>query len=231
MDGNIEALGACRLFQGISEESVRQYLQPRGILREFAKGEELIAPHRRVDWFAVVLEGQVHILQLFSDGASSLTDILRPSHVLGADLLCTGSRLSPYYAVAETACRVLIFPGELLDERNILPESECERLRRNMLELIARDNMRKHYRLAILSQHGLRSRVLVYLTMQAAKRGGNTFRIPFSRDEMADYLCVNRSSLSHELSKMEQDGLIRFHRNEFTLLAPGLDQSAWSDDS
>lgn len=230
MDGYIEALGTCRLFQGISEESVRQYLQPRGILREFARGEELIAPHRRVDWFAVVLEGQVHILQLFSDGASSLTDILRPSYVLGADLLCTGSRLSPYYAVAETACRVLIFPGELL-EGNSLPESVCAPLRRNMLELIARDNMRKHYRLAILSQHGLRSRVLVYLTMQAAKRGGNTFRIPFSRDEMADYLCVNRSSLSHELSKMERDGLIRFHRNEFTLLAPGLDQSAWSTGS
>lgn len=231
MDDYIEALEACRLFQGISAESIRQYLLPRGIVREFSKGEALITPNSRVNWFAVVLEGQVHILQLFSNGASSLTDILRPTYVLGADLLCTGSRLSPYYAVAETACRALVFSGELLEDRNALPEPVCARLRRNMLEMIARDNMRKHYRLAILSQHGLRSRILVYLTMQTAKKGSNTFRIPFSRDEMADFLCVNRSSLSHELSKMEREGLIRFHKNEFTLLSPGLDQSAWSDDS
>lgn len=78
--------------------------------------------------------------------------------------------------------------------------------------------MKKEYRLTIMAQKGLRERILVYLTMQANKRGTNSFTIPFSREELASFLCVNRSALSHELSLMQQEGLIRFHKNEFTLL-------------
>ncbi len=70
--------------------------------------------------------------------------------------------------------------------------------------------------------------MLVYLTMQAERRGTSTFRIPFSREELAAFLCVNRSALSHELSRMEAEGLIRFRKNEFTLLSAGERRSAWS---
>ena len=90
------------------------------------------------------------------------------------------------------------------------------------------ESLRKHYRLAILAQRGLRDRVLVYLTMQAERRGTQTFRIPFSREELAAFLCVNRSALSHELSRMEAEGLIRFRKNEFTLLSAGRGRSTWS---
>ena len=78
--------------------------------------------------------------------------------------------------------------------------------------------MQKEYRLAILSQKGLRERILTYLQMQATKRQVRSFEIPFSRDDLASFLCVNRSALSHELSKMQEEGLIRFHKNSFTLL-------------
>ena len=101
-------------------------------------------------------------------------------------------------------------------------------LQRNLLTILSDGNLRKHYRLAILAQRGLRDRVLVYLTMQAERRGTPTFRIPFSREELAAFLCVNRSALSHELSRMEAEGLIRFRKNEFTLLSAGERRSAWS---
>ena len=99
---------------------------------------------------------------------------------------------------------------------------------RNLLTILSDGNLRKHYRLAILAQRGLRDRVLVYLTMQAERRGTQTFRIPFSREELAAFLCVNRSALSHELSRMEAEGLIRFRKNEFTLLSAGRGRSTWS---
>ena len=101
-------------------------------------------------------------------------------------------------------------------------------LQRNLLTILSDSNLRKHYRLAILAQRGLRDRVLVYLTMQSERRGTHTFRIPFSREELAAFLCVNRSALSHELSRMEAEGLIRFRKNEFTLLSAGERRSAWS---
>jgi CRP-like cAMP-binding protein len=181
-----------------------------------------------VDWFAVVLRGKVQISQIFSDGTNSLMDALGPGHTLGTDLICTRSRRSPYYAVAAGPLQILRFPAELLLEPGRVPGETREVLWRNLLTLLSDESLRKHYRLAILAQRGLRDRVLVYLTMQAERRGTPTFRIPFSREELAAFLCVNRSALSHELSRMEAEGLIRFRKNEFTLLSAGKRRSAWS---
>lgn len=221
------ALARCRLFQGLPPETLEERVLPGGKLREVERQAVLIAPGDRVDWFAVVLQGKVQISQIFSDGTSSLMDVLGPGYTLGTDLICTRSRRAPYYAVATGPVQVLQFPASLLLEPGALPEEET--LRRNLLTMLSDDNLRKHYRLAILAQRGLRDRVLVYLTMQAERRGTAAFRIPFSREELADFLCVNRSALSHELSRMEAEGLIRFRKNEFTLLSAGRRRSAWSE--
>lgn len=176
----------------------------------------------------MILRGKVQISQIFSDGTSSLMDALGPGHTLGTDLICTRSRRSPYYAVAADRLEVLQFSGALVLEAGALSGEARTILWRNLLTLLSDGNLRKHYRLAILAQRGLRDRVLVYLTMQAERRGTSTFRIPFSREELAAFLCVNRSALSHELSRMEAEGLIRFRKNEFTLLSAGERRSAWS---
>ena len=228
MDASLTALSRCRLFQDLPREALEREILPRGKRRELERQAVLIAPGDRVDWFAVVLRGKVQISQIFSDGTSSLMDALGPGYALGTDLICTRSRRSPYYAVAADRLEVLQFPGALLLEPGALFGEAQTVLRRNLLTILSDDNLRKHYRLAILAQRGLRDRVLVYLTMQAERRGAATFRIPFSREELAAFLCVNRSALSHELSRMEAEGLIRFRKNEFTLLAAGERRSTWS---
>lgn len=219
-------LKQCRLFRDLPPETLEEAVLPKGRVRSFAKRAVLIAPGDRVDWFAVVLQGKVQISQIFADGTSSLMDALGPGHTLGTDLLCTRSRRSPYYAVAAGDVRIFQFPGALLLEPEALPGGLV--LWRNLLTILSDGSLRKHYRLAILAQRGLRDRILIYLTMQAERRGTTTFRIPFSREELAAFLCVNRSALSHELSRMEAEGLIRFRKNAFTLLAAGERRSTWS---
>lgn len=228
MEATLRILKNCRLFQELPLDTLEREVLPRGKLREFGKQALLIGPGDRADWFAVVLRGRVQISQLFSDGTASLMDALGPARLLGLDLICTRTRRSPYYAIAGTAAEVLQFPKELLLEPGALPEEDRTALCRRLLTLLSDDNLRKHYRLAILSQRGLRDRVLVYLTMQAERRGAGTFSIPFSREELANFLCVNRSALSHELSLMEREGLIRFRKNEFTLLSAGKRRSSWT---
>ncbi|MCI9554318.1 MAG: Crp/Fnr family transcriptional regulator [Oscillibacter sp.] len=224
----MDALAQCRLLRGLPPELLEGELLPRGKVRDYEKQAVLAAPGDRVDWFAVVLRGKVQISQIFSDGSSSLMDALGPGYTLGTDLICTRSRRSPYYAIAAGPLRILRFPAALLLEPGALPEEGRLVLWRNLLTILSDDSLRKHYRLAILARRGLRDRVLVYLTMQAERRGTHTFRIPFSREELAAFLCVNRSALSHELSRMEAEGLIRFRKNEFTLLEAGRGRSAWS---
>ena len=114
--------------------------------------------------------------------------------------------------------RIFFLQADLLLQAGTLPEDCRQEVLHQLLTLISQENMKKEYRLAILSQRGLRDRIMTYLTMQADKRGSRKIKIPFSRDELASFLCVNRSALSHELSLMQQEGIIRFRKNEFELL-------------
>ncbi len=228
MDTPLTVLKTCRLFRELQAETLEGTILPWGKPRTFERETVLIAPGDRVDWFGVILRGKVRISQIFSDGASSLMDVLSPGRLAAADLVATRSRRSPYYAAAGTAVELLRFPGALLLEPGALPEETRLLLCRRLLSLLSDDNLRKHYRLAILSQRRLRDRVLVYLTMQAERRGTGTFCVPFDREELAAFLCVNRSALSHELSLMEREGLIRFRKNEFTLLSAGRGRSTWT---
>ena len=216
-----------RLLRNLPEEMIRESILPQGTLRRFEKQAVIIGAQERVDRFGIVIEGRIQILQMFSDGLTSLMSTLLPSYLLGADLICTESRRAPYYAVAASESLVFFLPAELVLLPGLLPESGRLEAYKQLLTFISNENMRKHYRLAILSQRSLRRRILTYLTMQAERRGSNSFQIPFSREEMADFLCVNRSKLSHELSLMEQEGLIRFRKNQFTLLAAGETLSTW----
>lgn len=220
MDSLISLLHATDLFASLPEEVIDRCILPHRQLQEYRKGQLLIEPQQPVSRFGVVLSGRVHILHLFPEGSYSLMSALTAGELLGLDLVCTRSQLSPYHAMAVANTRVLYFPVELITRPGFLPEPERLELMETLLRLIANENMKKEYRLAILSQKGLRQRITAYLTMQSIRLRRQTFAISFSREELAAFLCVNRSALSHELSRMEQEGLIRFHKNVFTLLIP-----------
>lgn len=205
------------LLEGLPPEVLRDDILPRGSLRTFDKGQVLISPQQRVEQLGILLSGRVHIMHLFPDGHYSLLSVLQPPRVLGADLVCTRTKLSPYHAAAAAAGQLFSVPAELFTRPGSLREDSRLEVLDRLLTLLSQENMKKEYRLAILSQKGLRDRILVYLTMQADKHRKDSFTIPFSREEMASFLCVNRSALSHELSLLQKEGFLSFHKNHFTL--------------
>ena len=211
------ALRTCPLFSDLSDETIKECFLPRAIAREFARGSAVFAPGERVDELGIVARGRVQLLHISAEGDCPLLGVLTPRQLLGAELVCTRTRTAPYHAIAAAPTRILFLPARLLFEEGALDESARLSVSARLLTLLSHENVRKEYRLAILSRRGLRERVLTYLTMQAQKRGAATVTIPFSREELASFLCVNRSALSHELSCMERDGLISFHKNRFTL--------------
>ena len=206
------------LFCDLSAQTIAETLLPLGTMQEYPRGAYLIMPQVRLERFGLVVSGLIHTAHISVDGDLRILDALEAGEFYGADLMCTRSRISPYHAVAAQPSRVLLLPVEAVLEPGCLPEEDRQKVLRRLLTLIAHENMRKDYRLAILSQKGLRERLLTYLTMQADKRGTDTFTIPFDREALASFLCVNRSALSHELTLMRRDGLIRCRKSEFTLL-------------
>lgn len=224
METILPLLQKSELFGGLPEEILRTEVLPLGSLREAARGQALIVPQERVDHISIVLDGRIQLLHLFADGSYDLFGVLQPGSALGADLACTRSRISPYTAAAALPTRLLRLPAALILRPGMLTEAHRLAVLDRLLCTIATENMKREYRLAILSRKGLRDRILTYLSMQAAKRGTTRFTIPFSREELASYLCVNRSALSHELSRMEQEGLIAFRKNMFSLLTVPRDE-------
>ena len=208
------------LFRDLPEEVIRKEILPHGLPQDLQKNQFLMIPQQHVDHFTLILSGRVHILHIFPDGNYSLMAALTTGEALGLDLICTRNRTAPYHAVAAAPSRVLSFPAHILLEPGTIREESRLMILSRLLTIISDYNIKKEYRLAILSRKGLRERIVTYLAMQSGKRHSDTFSIPFTREEMASFLCVNRSALSHELSLMEQEGLLRFQKNQFTLLHP-----------
>ena len=206
------------LFRNLPDDILLQEVLPFGQVQELNPNQFAIEPQQQVDYFSIVITGKIHVMHLFPDGSFSLMTVLTPGEIMGLDLICTRNQISPYHAAAAAPTRLLSFPADLLLKPGRLREDCRQEILGRLLTIISQYNMKKEYRLAILSQKGLRERIITYLMMQSSKRRTNTFRIPFTREEMAAFLCVNRSALSHELSLMEQEGLISFRKNEFTLL-------------
>ena len=208
---------SCPLFRDLPETVLEEQILPQGSLMDIPKNATVIQYLEKVEHFSIVISGRIHTLHSFEDGSYSICHVLHPGGVTGVDLLWTGSRVAPYFAVAAEASRILRFPASVLEKQGGLEEKWRMKILERVLTLISMDNMRKEYRMTILSRKGLRERILTYLTMQGAKRRTATFSVPFTREEMASFLCVNRSAMCHELSLMQQEGLISFRKNEFTL--------------
>ncbi len=206
------------LFTEIPESAIREEFLPHSQIREFEKGNYLLSPGETLDYFGIVLSGKLHVVHLFADGSSWISDNLESGDLYGSDLLFTKTRLSPYHIAAVTDVRMITFPVQLLLDKNALTEDTRYLITKNLLSLVSRNNMRREHHRTILFHRGLRERIWTYLTQQARRKGTSTFTISFSREELASYLCVNRSALSHELSVMQQEGWLTFHKNTFTLL-------------
>ena len=221
MENLIQLLKSTDLFLDFPENILEKEILPHKTIQEYQKGRFIIEPQQVINRFAVVISGKIHVIHIFPEGNYSLMSAMTTGEIMGADLICTRSQISPYHVVAAETTRLVYFPVEILTQPGTVCES-CRLMALNrLLTLISHENMRKEYRLAILSQKGLRERIVTYLIMQSSRLGKTSFTISFSREELAAFLCVNRSTLSHELSLMEQEGLITFRKNAFTLLNLG----------
>ena len=142
-----------------------------------------------------------------------------PGDVFGEAFALGAAAVLPVSALARRDSCVL-----LMDSRRMLtacpsPCAAHTALLRNLIAVLAGKNIALTDKIRHISKRTTRARVMSYLSEAAAAAGKNTFLIPFDRQEMADYLAVERSALSATLSEMQADGLISFRKNRFTLHA------------
>lgn len=209
------------LFHNISEREIEKLLSclmPQ--LRTYQKDEYILHAGDLLNSAGLVLSGSVHILQEDFWGNRSIIGTARPGEVFGETYACTPSEpLAVSVITAEPVSVLFLSVARLL---HTCP-STCSyhsRLIYNLLALLAEKNRMLTKKIEHISRKTTREKLLSYLSAQSIRAGSPEFTIPFNRQQLADYLSVDRSAMSTELSRLQKDGLLSFSRNHFILKTP-----------
>lgn len=212
------------LFASLSKEDLDALLTclaPES--RQYDKGCFILHEGDTANSMGLMVQGRAAILREDFWGRRDILSILTPPAVFAETFAClTGSRLT-VSVVAEEACRVLwLSVSRVLNECGAHCAGHIA-FKRNLILTLAEKNTLLNEKLLHISRRSTREKLLSLLSLEAQKQGSLSFSLPFDRQQMADYLSVDRSALSQTLSLMQRDGLIRFHKNRFTLLHGGED--------
>lgn len=218
MEQELHVVLSSPLFAGFSEEEAKAMLGClSGERARYERGEFLLHAGEQTYRFGLVLSGSVHILREDFWGNRNILSEIGAGGLFAETYADTGAALEVSVMAADAADILL------LDARRVFATcmSVCPyhtRLLRNFRGVLAQKNLMLTRKLAHLSQRSTREKLLSYLSAEALRQGAAAFAIPFDRQQLADYLSVDRSAMSSELSKMQREGLLTYSRNRFTLL-------------
>lgn len=210
-------LDSCGLFSGIDQPGLERLLVCLEVeTAHYEKNAILFRAGQPVHACALVLSGALRAEAVNAAGEHTLMAWHGPGALVGDVLMSTPGSVSPVYVIAAEAATVLFLPFSQM--MGGCPECcpSHQRLRENLIGEIAQKYWAQRRRLGYLSVNSLRGRIAMYLLDRSG--GEATFSLGLSRENMADYLCVNRSALSRELARMKQEGLIDYYRDTFRLL-------------
>ncbi|MEK3671763.1 MULTISPECIES: Crp/Fnr family transcriptional regulator [unclassified Paenibacillus] len=218
------------LFKGFMISEVQQALGClQGTIKDFAKKDVIFKQEEYLVSAGIILQGNVLLCKENSSGMRFIFSELESGEIIGETALRLEQEPSGYEAVAGSACRVLFIKINKIVRPGQATCHLRSRIIENMLTLLLENNRSMYQKLDLVSHKSLRERIIHYFSLQAQKNNSPVFEIPFSRNDLADYLTVDRSALSRELQRMAQDGLIRFTRNQFELLKADYEKQWWKN--
>ena len=213
-----ETMRRTRLLRGMTNaelDTLMTCFAPR--VRRYAKGELLLMAGYETREVGLVLEGSITASKPLADGSTVVISHMGPGGVF-ADVLAGGRSRSPVNVAAAEPCLALYLPCEALLRPCAALHSAHLKLLQNWLETISDKYFALDRRVELLICKSLRARISLWLLDEAHRAGSDTFTTPLTRAGLAEYLNCDRSALSRELSRMQQDGLIETWRSSFKLL-------------
>ena len=218
MEKYLALLHRTKLFGGIGTGEIEGMLDClKAVQRSYDRGEYIFRLGERISAVALLLEGCVHIQREDYWGNLSILNEISEGDIFGEAYAAPDSGALANNAVAVEPSVVLF-----LDFHHILTlcSNACPfhtLLLQNLFALIAEKNRILARKLGCLSQRTTREKLLAYFSEQSQRTGSASFTIPFNRQQLADYLSVDRSAMSRELCSMRDEGLLEFRKNQFRL--------------
>lgn len=212
-------LEVCPLFEGVRKEDLPVMLTCLGgrVLR-CGKGQAIFSEGDEAKLVGILLAGSVHIIKEDFNGDRSIVSRIGPGELFAESFACAGVASMPVSVVAATDCTYM-----LIDSRRLTTScsNACafhSKTIYNLLRIVATRNLEFHQKMEITSKRTTREKLMAYLLSEAKRAGSNSFTIPYDRQALADFLQVERSAMSAEISKLRADGVLESKRNHFRLL-------------
>ena len=205
------------VFQGLTEQELQQLEQIGAIRRQnFHKHETVFHEGDLVHEIGIVLEGSVLIENNDLWGNKSILSRVEKGQVFAESYAFHKVPLMVDAIADEDSLILFLDVQRLMEEQNAQATWYCKMLK-NLLLISTKKNRNLSNRIFCTTAKTVRGRLAAFFSEQAAKAGNNTFDIPFNRQQMADYLNLDRSALSKELGKMREEGLLTFRKNHFSI--------------
>ena len=215
----IAILKHTQLFSGVSDDEISSMLDClQAKLLTYKKGDYVFRQGEHIENITVLLEGKLLIQRDDFWGNRSIVHVIEVGEMFGEAYVApqSGALLNDVIADADS---VVIF----FDIRRVITvcPSACKfhaRVVQNMFFAISEKNRKLIQKLGHISKRSIRAKLISYLSEESRRQNRSTFTIPFNRQQLADFLSVDRSAMSNELCKMREEGLLLFDKNRFTLL-------------
>lgn len=215
---NISTISKAPIFRGLTEPEIEEALSCLGAgTKAYKKDEMIYRIGDSVHHIGLVLSGGTNVIRYDIWGNQNILDHVEPGQIFAEAYACIPDECLTVTVLATSVTEILF-----LDVNKIVKQcpSSCyhhSRLLQNLLSVMAGKNINLTRKMSHITPKSIRERLLSYLSYESAKQGKLKFEIPFNRQELADYLSVDRSALSNELSKMQKDGIITYKKNKFAL--------------
>lgn len=216
---NLSQLSASPLFQGVAAEDLPGLLALADAReRRFQKGELLLRRGGRTERLGLVLSGTVHIVREDFWGSREIVGLVQAGDVFAESYALSGEPLEVSALAATDVEALFLEAGPLSALRADAPGAA--RLTANLLALLAGKNLQLTRKMRHMARRTTREKLLSFLSAQALLAGGPVFDIPLDRQQLADFLAVDRSAMSAALGKLRDEGVLEFRKNHFRLLRP-----------
>ncbi len=219
MEKYIPILKRTLLFSGVGEEEIRAMLDClQAKLCTYKKGGYVLRQGEHLDRILVLVSGKLHIQRDDYWGNRSIINMVSVGEMFGEAYVApeSGTLMNDVLAVEDST--VIFF-----DVKRIITvcSSACRfhsMVVQNLFFAISEKNRKLMQKLTFMTKRTTREKLIAYLSEEAKRQNSSAFSIPFNRQQLADYLSVDRSAMSNELCRMRDEGLITFEKNRFELL-------------
>jgi CRP-like cAMP-binding protein len=213
-----EILKKVSLFKDINDEDILSILSCLNAAKKtYSRGDWILSAGDEVKDIGIIISGNVHIIKDDFSGNRNIVANLSACDLFAEVFVYAKTPELPVSVYAASDCEILFINyGKIVNTCS----SACSfhsKIIENMLFTISNKNLMLNKKIELLTQRTTREKLLTYLNMQAEAASSNQFTIALNRQELADFLCVDRSAMASELGKLRDEGTIKFNKNMFEI--------------